>query len=304
MELHDKNLNRSPRVAIAKEGGRRENVRRSLELIIDDIERGRASRRPLIKPNFVSSTNQLASSHVDQVRGILDVFTSIYRDKIIIAEAACYDTEAAYNNFGYRRLTDEYNVELRDLNHEPAQTVMVLDRQGRRIPIRVAEMLLHTGYYLISAANMKTHDTVVVTLAIKNLAVGCIVGTDKKSVHQGIVCTNQNIAMLAGLLWPDLSVIDGYEGMEGNGPTQGDPVPLGIALTSTDALAADRVACEIMAVDFHNVGYLHLCAERGLGEADLHKIEILGEPVGECIRPFKLHKSVRDQYAWKSKLYL
>jgi uncharacterized protein (DUF362 family) len=72
-----------------------------------------------------------------------------------------------------------------------------------------------------------------------------------------------------------------------------------VALASTDALAADRIACEIMGVDFHSVGYLHYCAERGLGEADLDKIEVLGERVGDCVRPFRLHHAVEEQYAWK-----
>jgi len=72
------------------------------------------------------------------------------------------------------------------------------------------------------------------------------------------VYTNQNIAIRAGQVWPALEVIDGYFGMEGNGLTQGNPIPLGIALTSTDAFAVDCVDGEILAVDFHNVGYLHL----------------------------------------------
>ena len=146
---------------------------------------------------------------------------------------------------------------------------------------------------------MKTHDTVVVTLAVKNMAVGSIVGKDKKAIHQGVRKTNMNIAGLAGLVWPDLAVIDGFEGMEGDGPTGGDPVLLNLAIASVDALAADRVACEIMGIDFQSVGYLHYCADRGLGEADLKKINVLGERVQACIRPFRLHRAVNEQYVWK-----
>jgi uncharacterized protein (DUF362 family) len=146
---------------------------------------------------------------------------------------------------------------------------------------------------------MKTHDTVIVSLSIKNLAMGSIFSGDKKSVHQGIRATNRYIAAIAEQIWPDLSVIDGFEGMEGDGPTRGDPVSLGVAIASADALAADRVACEIMGVDFHSVGYLHYCEEKGLGEADLKKIEVLGERVSDCVRPFRLHHRVNEQYAWK-----
>jgi hypothetical protein len=62
------------RVSLIKGDDRREIAGRSLDLIADDITRGLASRRPVVKPNFVSSTIQLASSHVEQIRGILDFF--------------------------------------------------------------------------------------------------------------------------------------------------------------------------------------------------------------------------------------
>lgn len=87
--------------------------------------------------------------------------------------------------------------------------------------------------------------------------------------------------------------------MEGDGPTGGDSVLLDLAIAGTDALATDRVACEIMGVDFECVGYLHYCSERGLGEADLEKIEVIGERVADCVRPFRLHRSVKEQYDWK-----
>jgi len=38
------------------------------------------------------------------------------------------------------------------------------------------------------------------------------------------MAVNFNMANLAQRLHPDLAVIDGYEGMEGNGPTLGTPV--------------------------------------------------------------------------------
>jgi uncharacterized protein (DUF362 family) len=256
----------------------------------------------VIKPNFVSSTIQLASSHVDQIRGILDFLSSMYRGKIIIAEAACYDTQEAYVNFGYMRLLKEYNVELIDLNKGPYEMYSIIDRHDKTIAVRLSSLLLDKENYIISAAKLKTHDTVVVTLSVKNMAVGSIVGKDKKAVHQGVRQTNLIIAGLAGRTRTDLAVIDGFEGMEGDGPTGGDPVHPGIGIASIDALAADRVACEIMGVDFHDVGYLHYCAEQGMGEADLNKIEVLGERLSDCIRPFKLHRSVNEQYAWKREM--
>ncbi len=289
-----------PRVSLIKDDDRRKIAKRSLDLIIDDVKRGLTTRKPVIKPNFVSSTIQLASSHVDQIRGILDFLSSIYRGKIIIAEAACYDTREAFENFGYMRLLREYDVELVDLNKGPYETHSITIPHSRIIAVKLSSLLLDKENYIISAAKMKTHDTVVVTLSVKNMAVGSIVGNDKKAVHQGIRATNIIIAGLARRISTDLAVIDGFEGMEGDGPTCGDPVHPGIGIASIDALAADRVACEIMGVDLHDVGYLHYCAEQGMGEADLGIIDVVGERLSDCIMPFKLHRSVNEQYAWKA----
>lgn len=286
-------------VSVIKGSERRETTRKSLDLISEDIKRRLATRQPVIKPNFVSSTIQLASSHVDQMRGILDFLSTIYRNTIIIAEAACGDTQEAYENFGYMCLRDEYNVELVDLNQCPYETCFIPGPYNKKVPVRLSCLLMDRESYSISAAKMKTHDCVVVTLSIKNMAMGCIMKDDKIAVHQGIRQMNFTIAELAGRVWPDLAVIDGFECMEGEGPSHGDPVRLGIGIASTDALAADRVACEIMGVNFNDVGYLHYCAEQCRGEADLSRIAVLGERLRDCVRPFRLHPHVREQLAWK-----
>ena len=61
---------------------------------------------------------------------------------------------------------------------------------------------------------------------------------------------NYNIAITAKHLRPcwGVAVIDGFEGMEGNGPVGGDPVVMQIALAGPDYLAVDRVAMETMGI--------------------------------------------------------
>jgi uncharacterized protein (DUF362 family) len=287
------------RVSLIRGKDRKENIRRSLEMISDDIRERLKSKTVIIKPNFVSTSIHLATSHVDQIRGILDYLKEVYTGRVIIAEAACGDTMEGYKNFNYTSLPKEYNVELVDLNKGQFEEVPILDRQGRTIHVRVSNLLLDKDNYLISAAKLKTHDTVVVTLSIKNIAMGGILAKDKMLVHQGIKYTNLNIAELADHMWPDLAVIDGLTGMEGDGPTLGSPIDVGVAISSIDPLAADRVACEVMGVDFSKVGYLCHCSEKGLGVADMEQIEISGYPLEECIVPFKLHSTVEQQYKWR-----
>jgi len=287
------------RVSLVKGINRRDIIKRSVNLLSDDVKNSLRIRQIIVKPNFVSISTRLAVSHVDQIRGILDALQEYYTEKVIIAEAACGDTVKAFRNFGYYDLLKEYDVELIDLNKGPFEQLPVQDRKGRTVQLRAASLLLDKDNYLISSARLKTHDTVVVTLSIKNMVMGCIYLKDKEQVHQGIKQINKNLAKVAEHVWPDLAVIDGFEGMEGNGPTQGSPIHVGVALSSIDPLAADRVACEVMGVDFNKVGYLNYCSDKGLGESDLKNIEIVGDRLEACIKPFRLHRKVQEQYQWR-----
>ena len=289
-------------VSLVKGKKRKDNIKKSLDIISEDIKKGLKAGQVIIKPNFVSTSVQLAASHADQIRGILDYFKEFYDEKIIIAEAASPftgDTSEGFKNFGYHQLTEEYDVELLDLNEGPFEKIPILDKRGETIYVRVSSLLLDRNNYLISAAKLKTHDTVVVTLSIKNMVMGSIYVSDKVMVHQGYKYTNLNLAEMAGLVWTDLAVIDGLVGMEGNGPEQGTPIDVGIALSSIDPLAADRVGCELMGVDFNKVGYLYYCSEKGSGESALENIDVRGQDLSECIKPFSLHSSVEEQYNWR-----
>ena len=162
---------------------------------------------------------------------------------------------------------------------------------------------------------MKTHDRVVATLSLKNIVVGAAVKdlgfrwgsgakpgtkTDKPICHgSGFRGINYNLFALAQRLHPHLAVIDGYDGMEGNGPTMGKAVDHRVCVVSSDWLAADRLAVELMGIDFAKVGYLNFCADAGLGQADLKKIEVVGEPVARHIKTYKLADNIEAQMIWR-----
>ena len=93
-------------------------------------------------------------------------------------------------------------------------------------------------------------------------------------------------------------MVDAFEGMEGNGPHAGTPVPHRIAIASTDYIAADRVGVEAMGVDPNWVGSLVYCSQAGLGQYDLDKIDVRGVKVAEVRRTYRLHPDVEQQKQW------
>jgi hypothetical protein len=43
---------------------------------------------------------------------------------------------------------------------------------------------------------------------------------------------------------------------------------------------------------------LNYCARAGFGEADLERIEMVGEPVARHVRPYRLHDKFENQKMW------
>ena len=64
---------------------------------------------------------------------------------------------------------------------------------------------------------------------------------------------------------PDLAVIDGFVGIEGNGPAWGSPIASHVALASLDAVAADITATRVMGFDPEDRQLSNAMAEAGHG---------------------------------------
>ncbi len=112
-----------------------------------------------------------------------------------------------------------------DFNKDRYVELDGLDSKLEPMKFKVSKTL-HDCDYLVSAAVPKTHDTVIATLSIKNIVVGSLVTvSEKQKIHQGYKAININIARISQRRMPDLAVVDGFVGMEGEGPDDGDPSP-------------------------------------------------------------------------------
>jgi uncharacterized protein (DUF362 family) len=304
-------------VAITSGDSRADLVFRALQPFSKQIRQAIGNRRVVLKPNNVSIDVPLCATHVDTLEGILEFLRSIKKlDNVIIAESAANGpTFDGFDNYGYYRLAGKYPVKFVDLDQEGFKVLHVFDEKDfRPHPVRFSSVILNPDSYIVSVAKMKTHDRAIVTLSLKNIVFGAPVKdagftfgsnrkqgarSDKSIVHgSGYRGINYNLYDLSSIIHPNLAVIDGFEGMEGNGPNNGTPVDHRVCVASTDWLAADRVAVELMGVDFAKIGYLNYCAQSGLGIADLNKIEIVGESISNHIKLYKLHDNIERQLIW------
>jgi uncharacterized protein (DUF362 family) len=312
-------------VSLVKGSDRRKNVIQALEAVDREI-RPVLSRKKyvVIKVNNVSTTVQLAATHVDAVRGILDYLAPRFKGPVVIAESSAADTLEGFETFKYAQVIAEYKprqISLVDLNRERKYEIFsIVDRDIRPIPVRLAARLLDPDAFVLSSAMLKTHNAVVATMSVKNMVIGTplhsVAGEtpvwhDKRQYHArpttaapgtdgSFHAMNYSMGITALRLRPNwgAALIDGFEGMEGNGPSSGTPVPTQVALASTDFLAADRVALEVMGLPPHAVGYLQYASQLGVGQFDLAKIDIRGEKPESVRRVFRLHDSVERQLRW------
>jgi uncharacterized protein (DUF362 family) len=301
-------------VSVISGAERRKNACDSLVAIEDQILPVlKTKKRVVIKPNIVNTGNQLASTHVDALHGILDFLAPRFKGEVFIAESSAgYSTEG-YANFKYDQTISEHKplqVSLVDLNEEGQyQYGTIINGDLHAVQVRLAARLLDPDAFVICSAVMKTHNTVIATLSIKNMCLGAPLHSsrkegrgwnDKRLYHGGVRQTHMGIMMTAQRLSPfwGATVIDGFAGMEGNGPNDGALVPSRIAIASTDYIAADRIGMAAMGIDASCVGYLQFCGKAGLGQTDMAKIDLRGAKLADVTKKYKMHTDIERELRW------
>lgn len=305
--------NGKTRVGLARRGDRRANVLGALNLVGDEVG-AKVADEVMIKPNFLSSENQLASTHADAARGVLDFLRGVPRPprRVVIAEGANekYSGES-FDNFAYRRLAKEYPFELDfvDLHQETEWVETDIFLAGReRVPVRMPKRVLDCPC-TVSLAVAKTHDVCVATLALKNMIMGTLHKDDRIKMHgygshaervlpREAQTLSINLARVARYLCPDIGVIDATQGLQGNGPGGTDAVEQGVAVASADTYAADAVMAKAMGFEPLELGWLRYAQDLGQGVADLGAIAVLENEIEAVRVPFKPHESTPEQLQW------
>ena len=172
-------------------------------------------------------------------------------------------------------LAEALGVRTRDLNRD----------EGREIPLQagatptIAATILDADF-LISLPKIKTHAEAGLSCAMKNW-VGIARGQDKRHMHYDL---GRNIFAINEVVLPDLIVVDGLVGMEGNGPGDGDPFRFDRIVVSDDAFLNDLVVCRLIDLPWRDVPYLVHAFDAG--HLDLPLAERIGAEL-PVIRPIR-----------------
>lgn len=304
-------------VAFTTGSERRQMLFEVMKPFESEIKAALKKKQLIIKPNMVVTNTPLCATHPDALRALLEFIKPMYKGQIIIAESSSsVNSSDGFKAYGYLDLAKEFNLKFFDMNTESTGTpVYIVDRDLHLDKIQASNLLTDPNNYVISLSRLKTHNTVIMTGAIKNLAMaaplnpGTVAGAArpisyKRNMHSGgSRFLHYNIFVMTPYVKADFAIIDGLEGMEGNGPISGTKVDHKIAMASFDPVAMDSMAARLMGIPLEDVGYLNYLAAAGIGNIDKTKIDIIGGKDPEkSIIVYKQPPNIKSQMEWKDPL--
>lgn len=198
-----------------------------------------------------------------------------------------------FNQLGYTDLARSMNVPL--INLHSGELVDVDLPHGYVFDHITLHRSLTDIDMLVSVPMMKTHTLATVTLGMKNL-IGLYPGTVYYSVRAwlhdvaarahspGVAYEIVDMVRVNKL---GLTVIDASQAMEGNGPSTGDLVDMGLIIAGTNPLATDMVGAATMGIGPQEVPTFAAAWGVGMTPRSLDDIEIRGAALQEVRRPFK-----------------
>lgn len=280
-------------VSIAGKQGPFENVKNALnQLDLTKIN----GKSVLIKPNIGRSARpeQGYNTHPQAIAGAIEILKSAGALKIAIGESPLVgiDTLEAFHRGGITDVAGKYNVPLIDFDARPPIKKDIKD--GRILENTRICPVIYEYDLLLSIPVAKTHMHTGVTLGIKNMK-GCLYRHEKVRYHQ-LEYLNEiypektldsGISDLATILLPDLTVIDGYIGMEGLGPSGGDAIKSNFAIASWNAMGADVYGCLLMGLNPMDIPHLRLVSERMNIPIIPEEYEPLPSDYSKFIHPYK-----------------
>jgi uncharacterized protein (DUF362 family)/NAD-dependent dihydropyrimidine dehydrogenase PreA subunit len=246
-------------------------------------------QRVLIKPNLLrkSLPEEAIVTHPFVVRAITRLVLEAGGRPLIGDSPGGLFSEAAlrgaYQAVGLRAVAEETGAELNyDLN---VTRVAVPD--GTLMKALEWCQYATQADVIISVPKLKTHGFMGFTGATKNLF-GLIPGVTKGAYHAKLRNAEQFAEMLLDILVyarPALTLMDGIVAMDGDGPSGGSPFPLGVLLASSDAIALDVAATQLVGLRLDTVLPLRAAKRRGLTSGLVDDVEIVGDSFAAASRP-------------------
>jgi len=247
----------------------------------------------VLKPNLLMGKppERAVNTHPEIVRSVIHWVKQFNPSKIFVCDSSGGQkpgvTEAAMRQSGIDAICEEEGVEC--IPFEKTERVIYTVENPLEINEFSSSYLLKKADLIINLPKIKTHGQCKLTCCIKNMF-GTVLLANKPKTHAQAATLDRFTSALVDIYSvskPQLTIIDGYYGMEGQGPSSGIPVKMDLVLAGYDGVALDRMVCEIVGFDPSEVLYLTKAEKKGLGINNPSQIECIGENIEQVKRKFK-----------------
>jgi uncharacterized protein (DUF362 family) len=267
-----------------------ENIRRGLR----ELGFGREwikGKSVMLKPNLVEPSAEAPHINTNPalVRAAAEVFRAWDAREVFVGEGPgnSRDTHWVLDQSGLGPMLDEAKLPFVDLNQDD---VFDVDNKLRISSLQRLYLpkTLRRADIVISLPKMKTHHLAGVTLSMKNffgIMPGICYGWPKNVLHYAGI--TGSILDIVAAIQPQLAIVDGIIGMEGDGPIMGSPKESGVLVMGKNLPAVDATAARLMGINPRSISYLSR-ASGILGPIGENHIEQRGENLASLVQPYDL----------------
>jgi uncharacterized protein (DUF362 family)/NAD-dependent dihydropyrimidine dehydrogenase PreA subunit len=243
----------------------------------------RGAKMAVLKPNFVAGRNGATGSTTSfaLLKAVAEEVRACGAEPVLCETPGTeFDRDATYTILGVEKFCEENGIRILRVDPEGGDDWVELHPEGAKKLRHYHMPRILQEARLINLPVLKTHVVSAMTLSMKN-SMGILPRPDRRSMHtfgidQSIVDMNLGIK-------PDLNIVDGSVGQDGEGPLYGDKADLQVLIAGRDTLAVDLACCQVVGVKPRNIPHLKLALEQ-LGKPSW---ETVGEDVG-VIKKFRL----------------
>jgi uncharacterized protein (DUF362 family) len=253
------------------------------------VDRARDAK-VVLKPNMVDYYPEIPlTTHPAVIAAAIAVFSQLGAKQIIVADGPAHnrDSEMILEQSGIDTVLKDENIRYIDLNYDSITPIDLISNYTGLSRLFFPNTVLDADL-VVSMPKLKTHHWSGVTLALKNLfgvIPGVKYGWPKNYLHwHGI---SESVADIATAIQPDFAIIDGIQGMEGDGPLNGTGVDSGVVVMGDNLTAVDSTAARIMGVYPENIDYLQMMLAYD-GTINQSRIQQLGESIEAVQQDFSV----------------
>jgi uncharacterized protein (DUF362 family) len=290
------------RVALLREASYSQRIGETLFAGLQLFSLDVRGKNIVLKPNLV---DYIAGSAINTdpilVAAAAECFRRLGAKQVIVAEGPGHqrDTQLVLSESGYAPILRDNRIRFVDLNRDELVPVNLRASYSGMKRLWLPKTVVQTDF-LVSMPKVKTHHWSGVTLSMKNMfgvVPGSRYGWPKNVLHWNGI--QQSILDICATVPVHFVIADAILAMEGNGPLNGTPRPLGSIVLADDAVAADATCARLMGMESSRIVHIHE-ASKFLGNSSSQLIDQAGETVRSPSVPFRVVPEFEFLRRWPS----